>query len=58
MKRPTGCFPGCSRPALLEVIGERAVPTREGFLVADRLPCCSFDSFQDRSREVELGRQT
>ena len=29
---------GLVEAGLLEVIGERAVPTREGFLVADRLP--------------------
>ncbi len=31
-------LPGLLEAGLLEVIGERAVPTREGFLVADRLP--------------------
>jgi hypothetical protein len=31
-------LPGLIEAGLLEVIGERAVPTREGFLVADRLP--------------------
>ncbi len=31
-------LPGLLGAGLLEVIGERAVPTREGFLVADRLP--------------------
>jgi oxygen-independent coproporphyrinogen-3 oxidase len=31
-------LPKLLEAGLLEVIGERAVPTREGFLVADRLP--------------------
>ena len=31
-------LPGLLEAGFLEVIGERAVPTREGFLVADRLP--------------------
>jgi oxygen-independent coproporphyrinogen-3 oxidase len=31
-------LPGLIEAGLLEVMGERAVPTREGFLVADRLP--------------------
>ena len=31
-------LPGLIETGLLEVIGERAVPTREGFLMADRLP--------------------
>jgi oxygen-independent coproporphyrinogen-3 oxidase len=31
-------LPGLLEAGLLEVIGERAVPTREGFLLADRLP--------------------
>lgn len=31
-------LPGLLEAGLLEVVGERAVPTREGFLVADRLP--------------------
>ncbi len=35
-------LPGLLEAGLLEVIGERAVPTREGFLVADRLPLLFF----------------
>jgi len=35
-------LPGLVEAGLLEVVGERAVPTREGFLVADRLPLLFF----------------
>jgi oxygen-independent coproporphyrinogen-3 oxidase len=35
-------LPGLLEAGLLEVIGERAAPTREGFLVADRLPLLFF----------------
>jgi oxygen-independent coproporphyrinogen-3 oxidase len=35
-------LPGLLEAGLLEMVGERAVPTREGFLVADRLPLLFF----------------
>jgi len=35
-------LPELLEAGLMEVIGERAVPTREGFLVADRLPLLFF----------------
>ncbi len=35
-------LPGLLEAGLLEVIGERVVPTREGFLVADSLPLTFF----------------
>jgi hypothetical protein len=35
-------LPGLLEAGLLKVIGERAVPTPEGFLVADHLPLLFF----------------